>query len=219
MGPRFGWLGALLALVVVVVVLGASNPVRRAGTSAVSLGPRSGEPVQAYVTRAATGAPTTGGPYWALVSLRSEVSPAAAAGLVGDARLARVVLRVPIDRVQTTQLPVDVVDQGDLATELAVSEVAAGSGRQRHADAGTGRAAAVAAVSASRLRAGCACVLALLVRGSAAQLRAITAHAEVRAVETAPEDAAPQHVAVNALLPEQTTLVQPAPDDGAVPAR
>lgn len=219
LGPAPAWFLVILVVVVAASVLGMNTPVRRAGTATVTLGPDSGERVDAYVARTAAAAPASGGPYWALVSLRAELSPADVAGLPGQARLARVIFRVPIENVQTAQLPVDVVDQGDLVHELVASEVAAGSRLQQLTDAKTDRAASVGAVSASRLRAGCACVLALVVRGSAEQLRTIAGHPEVRAVEVTPADSAARGVSVSALLPEQTTVAQPSPDDGAVPAR
>lgn len=212
------WVLAVVVLVLTVLVLGNHTPVRRAGTTGVALGPEGGQQVSAYLVRAVAELPTAGGPYWALVSLRSELEPAAAAAVPGDARVAQAILRVPIERVQTAQLPVDVADQGELTRELTAAQALAGSRLQQLADSETGRAAAVARVSAARLHAGCACVLALLVRGTAEQLRAIAGRPEVRGVQAAAADVPPQYVALRALLPEQTAVVSPLPDDGAVPA-
>lgn len=214
---RYSGLVAVLVLVAGVLVLGVTTPVRRASVAGFSLGPGSAEPVQAYLARAAASVPSGDGSSWALVSPRAELTPVVAATLPGEARLARVVLRVPIERVQTAQLPMDVVDQGGLAGELTAVEALGASRLQQSADAETGRAAAVAQVSADRLRAGCACVLALLVRGSTEQLQTLATRPEVRAVQTAPGDTPPQRLALSPLLPEQTTVAAPVPDDGPVP--
>lgn len=178
--------------------------------------------MSSYLERTAADTPSTGGPYWALVSLRTELGPAAtAAALGGHARLARVVLRVPIARVQTAQLTVQLADQGDRAAELTSAMATAASQLQRETDTADGtpgdRVAAVGRVSAIRLREHCACVLALLVRAFPDELRAIAAKSEVRAVDAAPARAGLRALSVTPLLPEQTTAVLPMPDDGGVP--
>lgn len=216
MRSGIGWFAAVVALVVTVVVIGTQTPVRRAGTAGVALGPVSGQQVGQYLLRTLD-LPPAGGPYWALVSLRSELSATAAAGLLGPERLSRAVLRVPIPRVQTAQITADFADQGPRAAELTAAMGTAGSKLQQNAESGDGRTAAVARVSAARLRHGCACVLALLVHGSAEQLRALAAQPAVRAVDVAPAGTALRELSLTPLLPEQTSVVVPSADDGLVP--
>jgi len=213
---RFGWLVAVVVAVGTVLVLGLNTTVRRAGTAGVSLGPSSGEQVDSYLEHAAL--PAAGGPYWALVTLRAELTGPAAAAIPGPARLARVVLQVPIDRVQTAQLSIDLADQRDRAVELQAAMKAAADQLQR-IPAADDRAAAVTQVSVSRLRGDCTCVLAMLVHGSADELRVIAAQPSVRAVQAAPARTELRALSVMPLLPEQTTVVAPLPDDGPVPAR
>ena len=217
---RFGWLAAVVtvaAVVVVVVVLGLRTPVRSAGTAGESLGPSSGQQVSQYLTDAGASMPDSGGPYWALVSLRQELTPAAAAVVPGSARLSRVVLRVPLDRVQTAQISVDVVDQGARVADLQGAMTVAADQLQR-TPAADERDTAVAQVSVSRLRNNCSCVLALLVRGSAEELATVAAHPDVRAVEAAPSGTQLRALSLTPLLPAQVTVVNPGPDDGAVPS-
>ena len=214
---RFGWLAAGVIVAVVVVVLGVRTPVRSAGTAGESLGPSSGQQVSAYLADARASIPDSGGPYWALVSLRQELAPAAAAAVPGSARVSRAVLRVPLERVQTAQASLALADQGARVAELQGAMTAAADQLYR-TPAADERDAAVAEVSASRLRNNCPCVLALLIRGSAEELRAVTVRPEVRSVQAAPGDTPPQRLALSPLLPEQTTVVAPLPDDGPVPA-
>lgn len=212
---RFGWLVAVVVAVGTVLVLGLNTTVRRAGTAGVALGPSSGEQVDSYVARAAR--PLAGGPYWALVSLRAELTASAAAAIPGPARLARVVLQVPIDRVQTAQLSIDLADQRDRAVDLQAAMRAAADQLQR-IPAADDRAAAVTQVSVPRLRGDCTCVLAMLVHGSANELRVIAAQQSVRAVQAAPAGTELRALSVMPLLPEQTAVVAPLPDDGPIPA-
>ncbi len=214
---RFGWLAAVVIVAVVVVVLGVRTPVRNAGTAGESLGPSSGQQVSEYVADARASMPDSGGPYWALVSLRQELTPAAAAAVPGPARLSRVVLRIPIERVQTRQVSVDVVDQRARVADLQGAMTVAADQLQR-SPAADERDAAVAQVSVSRLRNNCSCVLALLVRGSAEELATVAAHPDVRAVEAAPLGTQLRALSLTPLLPAQVTVVNPGPDDGAVPA-
>jgi len=213
---RVRWSAALVVVVVAVVVLGSNVPVRRAGTAGVALGPSSGEPVDAYLAHARAAVPPSGGPYWALVSLRTELAPTAAAAIPGPARLARVVLQVPVARVQTAQLSIDLPDQTDRAAELHGAMAVAADQLQR-IPAADARGAALSRVSAARLRSDCACVLALLVRGSAEQLRTIAAESQVRAVQAAPAGTELRALSVIPLLPEQVTVAGPTQDDGSVP--
>ncbi|MEO9221281.1 MAG: hypothetical protein ABI251_05790 [Mycobacteriaceae bacterium] len=214
---RFGGLAAVIIVAVVVVVLGVRTPVRSAGTAGESLGPRSGQQVEQYVADARVSMPDSGGPFWALVSLRHELTPAAAAVIPGSARVSRAVLRVPLDRVQTPQVTVDLADQGARVADLQGAMTVAADQLQR-SPAADERDAAVAQVSVSRLRNNCSCVLALLVRGSAEELATVAAHPDVRAVEAAPLGTQLRALSLTPLLPAQVTVVDPGADDGAVPA-
>ncbi len=241
--PRVVLLVALL-----LVAAGAVYVAGRQSASPVSpyevqrLGPEPGERVADYLARIDLPAQDAG-PVWALVQLTQPVSTGAAAALVAGVRLSRVVFRVPLPRVQTALVTRDVPGQRP-ATELADAQrlaaddrsaaatraaaaVAAtpgtgtstGTGATRTAeDAAVVRAAAVAAAEAAALRSGCACVLALLVHADRAALTTLTASPSVRALHAA-DPSTPLHaVAVSPLLPEQTEVAGPVPDDGPIPA-
>jgi hypothetical protein len=53
--------------------------------------------------------------------------------------------------------------------------------------------------------------------GDRAALSGLAGRPEVRAVDAAPEGTPPTGVALAPLLPEQTQLAAPVPDDGPVP--
>ena len=183
------------------------------------LGPEPGEPVTDYLRRAGASLPAAkSGPVWALVQLESYLKPEPAAELTQGVRLSRVVLRVPLPRVQTALIIRDLPGQRPVA-ELTEVLRAAAQDRAAVAFQGVpgGRPAAVAAAEAAQLRGGCACVVALLVFGDGEALRAVAAHPGVRAVHAASPDTPLQDVAISPLLPEQVDLAGPVPDDGAVP--
>jgi len=179
------------------------------------LGPEPGEPVAGYLSRAATSLPVPGtGPAWALVQLEDHLDAATAAALTQDVRLSRVVLRVPLPRVQTALLTRPVPGQRPAGEIAAAMRSAAGD---RQAVAATGRAGQVADAEAQRLRGGCSCVVALLVRGDHAALERLATHGQVRAVHAARIGTPPQGLALAPLLPEQREAAGPVPDDGPVP--
>ena len=213
----------LLAAVLVVaglVLLGSLTPVRAPATGTVSLGPDQGVVATDYVASAGTAlAALPGGdpaPRWALVSLRGGLTPDAAAPLVGDLRVSRVLLHVAADRVQTAVVQVDTAGQGAPAGFLAEAQASAAALEAAVASA-PGRAGRVAAASAAQLRRGCACVVGLVVRGDPAALAALAGRGPVRAVDVAPAGTSWGSLAVRPLLPEQTGVVGPGPDDGPVP--
>jgi hypothetical protein len=183
------------------------------------LGPEPGEPVPDYLRRAGASLPAVrSGPVWALVQLESYLKPGPAAELTQGVRLSRVVLRVPLPRVQTALITRDLPGQRPMAELTEVLRSAA----QDRADAASrgvpgSRPAAVAAAEAAQLRGGCACVVALLVRGDGEALQAVAARPGVRAVHAALPDTPLQDVAISPLLPEQVDLAGPVPDDGTVP--
>ncbi|WP_460865735.1 hypothetical protein [Rhodococcus aerolatus] len=211
----------LAALVVVagVVGLGAATPVRPPATPTVSLGPDQGAPVADVLAAAGTAlaAVPADDPRWALVSLTAGLTPAAAAPLLGDVRVSRVLLHLALDRVQTAVVAVDTAGQrapqvvlDDAASRAAATQAAAASTSPR-------RAGATAAAEAAGLRAGCACVVGVVVRGDGRGRRELARAAGVRSVDPAPAGTSWGSLAVRPLLPEQTGVVGPGPDDGPVP--
>jgi hypothetical protein len=182
------------------------------------LGPEAGEPVADYLRRAGASLPAANaGPVWALVELAGYLTPEPAAELTQGVRLSRVILRVPLPRVQTALISRDLPGQRPLA-ELAGA--LAGAAQDRLAESRAvpgGRGAAVAAAEAAQLRSGCACVLALLVRGDREALRTLAARPGARSVHAALPDTTLQDLAISPLLPEQVDVAGPVSDDGPVP--
>ncbi|MFZ2176071.1 MAG: hypothetical protein WAW17_18930 [Rhodococcus sp. (in: high G+C Gram-positive bacteria)] len=202
-------------LVAVVVILGALHPVRRAPVATDALGPANGEVVADYLARAAGGLiggtdATDTDPRWALVSFTDPVTIDAVAALPGGPRVSQVLLRVPLDRVQTPLVAVAVPDNQEALRRAP----AVAAGRLQATAPGGDRAARIASVSADRLLAGCACVVGVVVRAVPDQLREIAAGPLVRAVEALPRDATAGRVSVTPLLPEHVDVVAPGPDDG-----
>ncbi|MGH3550690.1 MAG: hypothetical protein ACRDQU_21740 [Pseudonocardiaceae bacterium] len=214
---RWAVLAILVAVFgVTVVVAGQRDEPVHSGTQ--RLGPEAGEPVAGYLRRARASLPEGhSGPVWALVQLDGYLTPEPAAQLTRGVRLSRVILRVPLPRVQTALITLDLPGQRPV-TELAEAMRSAAQDRVAASRAPPrGRPAAVAAVEAAQLRSGCACVLALLVFGDGEALRAVAGRPGVRAVHAAAPDTSLQDIAIAALLPEQVDLVGPVPDDGPVP--
>lgn len=216
--------GALLAVLLVafgagVVAAGQRDDVPAPLPGTERLGPEPGEPVADYLDRAARSLPAAGaGEAWALVQLRRHLQPAAAARLVQRVRLARVVLRVPLPRVQTALIMRSVPGQRPAAEMAAALRAAAGERAAAAANAPDGsRAQAVAAAEAQRLRAGCGCVVAMLVRAERTALAALAGRDGVRAVHAAQPGTPPQGLALAPLLPQQSRVAGPVPDDGPVP--
>ena len=183
------------------------------------LGPEPGEPVAHYAARAAASVPPAGaGPAWALVQFSDHLAARDAAEITRNVRLARVVLRVPLDRVQTA-LVTRVVPGQYPEAEIAAGLRSAASARSA-ATAGSppgSRSGAVAAAEAARLRDGCACVVAALVHGDRAALSSVATQPQVRVVHAAEVGTPPSGLALAPLLPEQREVAGPVPDDGPVP--
>lgn len=168
--------------------------------------------------------PPVAPPVPALVQFDAALDgPGAASSLVGI-RPVTVVFRVPLARVQTALRfqPLSPVDDPDpVATtrrQLGLAQAAA----QRAAAADSarliGRPARVAAAEAGALDApGCRCVLAVLVTADRSGIESLIDRPGVRAVDAAPVGTPVTGVALAPLLPEQTTVAGPVPDDGPVP--
>lgn len=222
MGRRAGW--ALLAVLLVafasgVVTAGQRDEAPPPLPGVERLGPESGEPVEGYLERAARSLPAAGGGQaWALVQLNRQAQPDAAARLAQRVRLARVVLRVPLPRVQTALITRSVPGRQPAAEMAAALRAAAGERTAAAAAAPeASRAAAVAAAEARRLRAGCECVVAMLVRADRAALAELADREGVRAVHAAQPGTPLQGLALAPLLPQQDRIAGPVPDDGPVP--
>ena len=208
----------LVAFGAAVVAAGQREPDPPPLPGVERLGPEPGEPVSRYLARAAISLPARGtGPAWALVQLEDHLDAATAARLTRDVRLSRVVLRVPLPRVQTALLTRPVPGQRPVEEVAAAMRSTAGDRQAVAAPATAGRAGEVAAAEARRLREGCACVVALLVRGDRAALERLATRRQVRAVHAARVGTPPQGLALAPLLPEQREAAGPVPDDGAVP--
>lgn len=212
------WSAVLAAVVLAgaVVGLGVANPVPPARISTDRLGPDAGEQVAEYLDRARTtleSGADDAAPHWALVSLAAPSTPQQVLDIAGDVRVAQVLFRVPLDRVQTPMLAIPVA-----ANPTAVLRApAVAAARLQASVVGHDRQSLVAAYSAAQLSDGCGCVVGATVRGSLDELQHLADMPGVRAVEALPSDAVAGSFAVTPLLPEQVSTVAPGPDDGTVP--
>ncbi|OZF44725.1 hypothetical protein [Rhodococcus sp. 14-1411-2a] len=214
-----GVLGGVVAAALVFValaVIGHLNPVRQLGVGTDRLGPDSGEQVVDYLARAEASLRSDNTePRWGSVSFDRELTAQQAYAVADGIRISQVLLRVPLDRVQTPILTVgvpgserSVLNSTARAASLATESFGAGD-----------RQAQIAAVSQQRLLDGCACVVTLVVRATPAELSELAGRADVRAVQALPPDAVSGKFAVEPLLPEHVDVVGPLPDDGPVPTR
>ncbi|WP_330231964.1 hypothetical protein OHA40_05405 [Nocardia sp. NBC_00508] len=202
-----------VALVALIVALGVLNPPRQDGVSTDRLGPDQGEQVAEYLARARDSlAGSDADQHWALVSFTEPVAPEQIPAHSSGMRIAEVLYRITLLRVQTPLVAVPVPEGIGAAVDSA--QYAAWLLPRPTND----RAARIVAVSAERLRAGCACVVGLVVRGPLAELRNLAARNGIRAVQALPADAVAGSFAVVPLLPEYRDVVLPGPDDGPVPA-
>lgn len=231
--PTWALVAAVVAVVALVTAWAAGlqlSPPAPGGTDAVRLGPTSGEPVDAYLSRvrsapAAAADPADPAPRLALVQFAGGLDADAAARVLPPGVTAvQAVFRLDLPRVQTAvrRLSLTVIGgpdaPGAVADAVRAAETQAANQARAQARASDGRAGAVATTEADALSARCACVLALVVRGAPAALGAVAGREGVRAVEVAPPAARPEALAVSPLLPEQTagSVVGPVPDDGPV---
>jgi hypothetical protein len=207
---------ALVAMLIAgVVVAGLCHTPRAALPDTDHLGPDPGASVAGYLTHARDTVTTRDDrPRWALASFTTEPTPAQAADLASEVRVAQVIYRVPLNRVQT---PITVVDVPAGRAALLDSAAVAASHVLLDAPVDDPRGRVVADVASQRLRADCGCVVGLVVRGTPELLRALAARPGVRVVEALPPDAVAGHFGVTPLLPSQTDHVVPGPDDGPVP--
>lgn len=232
----------LLAGAGVAVARGGDPPPDRGSLvadSSVALGPEVGDDVAAYVEGARKGAAALSADdpeaqHIALVSLTSGLQPDAVQALLEGLEVQRVYLKVPSSdpgEVLSTDVEDLVPDLRALYAATAdrkaedreelvrlsrgIAPTTAEQTRLRDVYELSGR---LAAREAQAYRKGCACVFAVVVRGSAAQLAALPALSGVRAVELAPEGVALEALRVRPLGPEQTTTVQAGPAPRPAPA-
>lgn len=211
---------AVLAVLLGVVVLLGSRTPAPAPAPPAALGPEAGEQVGDYLARAEAGRSGQGA-RWALVSLEPPLDPAGVAALLpAELRLSQVLLRVPLERVQTPLVTRELADQRSRVKELGAAWTAAAGTLTSTATSTTttaGRGAQVGAYSARQLGAQCACAVGLVVRADVTRLDALAGSDGVRAVQAAPADVSYGGLSVRPLLPEQVDVVAPGPDDGRVP--
>ncbi len=226
-------LGALAAVAVLLAGAGTSVALSlstagavEAGPPAVVLGPPLGADADAALAQAhvaavdrARRAPGTRSP--ALLSLREQLTVGQVAGLLVESTLEvrRVLVRAPVagtpelltvevaaDPPRTLQALLAATAQRKAAEvrELLQQASSAAPGERASYEA----AAATAGQEAAAYASDCACVLALLVEGTAAELAELPALPVVRGVELAPPGTAADAVELRPLAPGVTGVVQ-----------
>lgn len=213
-----GVVGVVVTIALVVgglAVVGHLNPQRQLRVGTDRLGPDSGEQVTDYLARAEESLlGNDAEPRWGSVSFDRELTAEQAYAAANGVRISMVLFRVPLDRVQTPILTVGVPG----SERSVLNATARAAGQIQELFGVEGRQAQIAAVSQRRLLSGCACVVTLVVRGTAAELSEVAGRDGVRAVEALPPDAVSGKFAVEPLLPQYIDVVGPLPDDGPVPA-
>ena len=212
----FGAAAAVCAAVV--VALGITNPPAPDGISTDRLGPDTGETIAEYLDRARDSlSGTDDGDRWALVSFADYRPTAALPGLSSGVRMSQALYQVPLPRVATPLVAVQVPANATALTRSGTDAAWQLADRRRYTADGT-RGARVLDGSIARLRAGCACSPGLVVRAPLSGLRELAGRPGVRAVQALPADAVAERFAVAPLLPDSADPVAPRPDDGPVPA-
>ncbi|MDF0532453.1 hypothetical protein P0W64_16910 [Tsukamurella sp. 8F] len=213
---------ALIGVVVVALLyaLGAARPLAPRALDGDRLGPEPGQDVAEYVATAGQSlraAPATG-PRWALVSFAAEwttsqVWERIGADLADRVRIGRLLMRVPVPRVQTPTVP---VAPGQSAAGLDAANVLAALEAPSLVAPGE-RGTAIGSVSATRFRARAASVVGVVVYGTGEDLRTLGGAHGVRAVQVMPDGSG--RFGLTPLLPEFGVRATPGPDDGPVPSR
>ncbi|WP_328392221.1 hypothetical protein [Nocardia sp. NBC_00416] len=214
-GLGFG--AAAVACGAFILALGVLEPPADEGVSTDRLGPDQGEPVAEYLDRA--GESLSGpddGDRWALVSFTDYRPAAELRNRVGDLRVGQALYQVPLPRVATPLVAVQ-VPGSDAALLRSGDDAAWQLADQLRYTVADERTAATLEVAVSRLRAGCACAPGAIVRAPLPRLRELADRPGIRAVQALPADATAGRFAVAPLLPDSTDPVGPPPDDGPVP--
>lgn len=208
---------AAAAGVALVVVLGIRYPPAADGVATDRLGPETAESIAGYLDRAhdSLSGPDDGD-RWALVSF-TEYRPAAALpGQLTGVRVNQALYQVPLPRVATPLVAVQVPDSPAALTRSGDDAAWRLADRRRYAADGT-RGAQILDTSIARLRTGCACAPGALVRAPLPALRELADRPGIRAVQALPVDAVAERFALAPLLPDSGDPVVPPPDDGPVP--
>lgn len=213
-----GYGTAAAVCAVLVVALGIANPPVPGGISTDRLGPGTGDKIAEYLTRAHDSlSGTDEDNHWALVSFTEYATATALPGLSEGVRVSQALYQVPLPRVATPLVAVQ-VPAGTAALTRSGADAAWQLTDRRRVAADSTRGARVLEVSIDRLRAGCACAPGLVVRAPLSRLRALAERPGIRAVEALPADAVAGRFAVAPLLPDTADPIAPRPDDGPVPA-
>lgn len=197
-----------------------------AGPAAVVLGPPLGADAETSLTQAHAAAverarTAPGTRSLALVSLTEQLTVGEVAGLLVESTLEvrRVLLRAPVEgtpELLTAEVAADpprtlralsratAQRKAEQARELAQQATTVPVGER----ASYGAAAATAARESAAYAGDCACVLALLVEGTAAELAELPALSAVRGVELAPRGTSVPEVELRPLAPGVTGVVR-----------
>lgn len=225
----------VLALVAILTALRTELP-RSPGVMSDALGPENGEQIDDYLTRAAESLVTgedgadDDAPRWTLITAaRAWTVPEAADVVRGLPRVSGLYLQVPVPGVAMPVTGVTVTEPTagefgrgpvfERGLEQAVRrlEMGAAAGTGPTTPPGADRAAETTALTVARMREGDPVIIGLLARGNPAQLRAVAAQPQVRAVEALPDDAVWERFAVRPLQPQQVDAADPLPDHAPVP--
>jgi hypothetical protein len=174
-------------------------------------------------------------PVWALVTLDAYLPPARLSAVLGGVAVAQVYARAPLTgaltqvvRIPVYRVPDDVIagmlgaaagrdreraDYQQLGGEVVGSDVEQTRLRRAYESA-----ARTAADEANAYRARCSCVFAAVVRAAPAALEGLARHAEVRAVDPAPEVRRLDRTEFRPPLPEQQATVPEDPRIATTPA-
>ncbi|MFI6869614.1 hypothetical protein [Nocardia sp. NPDC050406] len=202
---------------VVVMVLGWIKPPVTPVVTTDRLGPENGEAIADYLNRARESLRgSDSDQHWALISFTAAISADRIPEYAGGLRISEVLYHVELPRVVTPIVAVPVA-AGDAAALRSVQLAAGELAHEATVEGARTRAGRIAAVAAARLAANCACTVGLVVRGTLDQLRNLSSHTDIRAVEALPAAAAGGTFAVVPLLPEYQEFAAPGSDDGPVP--
>jgi hypothetical protein len=193
---------------------------------------RSSQGELAALLRGSAAAPDT--PMWALVSLTAYVPPDRLMSVFGGVAVAQVYARAPVPgtmtqvvRIQVYRMPDDVVSgmlgaaagrDRERADYQHLGDALGSSDDQIRLRQAYASAARTAAQEAAAYRARCSCVFAAVVRAAPTALDGIAGHAEVRAVDPAPEVRRLDRTEFRPPLPEVWTTMPGDPRTTTMPS-
>jgi hypothetical protein len=199
----------------------------------VRVGAVEGDQVSLYTDRARAelGALVSAGTAetYALVSLRGYATPGGVVPVLRDVETVRAFVRLPIAQVQTPIVSfavrrpaVDIAasmarvaaqrEAAALEDEKTAAGLSGEDPRERELQAFYTGNARLDRAEAAAYREGCACVYAVVVRATPVRLAELASRAGVRVVDPAPEVRRLDRTVFLPLLPEQTAVVTPPPD-------